>query len=1024
LLSEAEFQLKAPFDDLVLRVRRLAGELTAEQRQLAREAAAILRFGIENDPEILRVAELLDEVLFGAGPSGFRDVGASPASRVFADTLARRLTDELEQGRIVVTRPPQPQPILREDRPRTLPPLPPAPRSSRDTFFEVRFVDEIGQAINGLSVAFDAGTGEQNVTTNAAGVALLQGVQAGSANVSVPEFEELGKILHPRWSKLRPGKAPKESNTFETFFQDDVVGPFSLRAALPHTVVIKPPLGKILLELWDKTGRALHRQQRYEIAGPMPQSGTTGDDGRLLHENLLPGDYMLTLTVKQELPGQPPSEEKYEIPSVVLAPPAAAQLRMVGAVPESVMVRIRGLVFEKNKTFVLPSAIDGLAAARELYDRFDPGELLIVGHADTTAEPSVNDPLSLERAESVQAFLEDDADAWLQNYDKSGKGKWGAREDGLMLRALLGAGALEAEGPELGPNPTGKDEPDRDLVRFFQRTRGLQVDGVAGPETRKQLIREYMELDGTAFGDDAERQLTITTHGCGEHFPLDSTGLELDQRAVAERDEEDDPIDRRVELFFFDPEFGILPKPPGRNSKAGSTEYSEWRKGALEVLDFPVEPNPAPARFVELHDALFRTDSAVLMPEGEAPSEAEHASLTSVGILARTLRFAQEAAPKKLLIAGHTDTEGSKAYNQPLSEERAELTHALLTGKRATFTGIAEKRHKVADIKQILSWMSVAYPEFFACDPGAIDDEASTAKPAIAAFQEQYNANRDALGASDQPELGVDGAVGPLTWGAIFDVFEHGLRDELGEDSAGVAALRAGLDFLADDLEHIGFGEKHPLEGKGKDEFVSQTNRRVEILFFDPGEEPDPNLLRNTPELTEIYDPDLYVRVPVELDFPISQQLISPLRVFLHDEERQRMGARKDSPVLADQIAGAAYRIVFPDGEVRSGHADPDGLLVEDDVRDFETCRVYWGRRDDEAEATELPQTDEEADAYFSYRGTLVLHGSRGRGRTLELLANLGHAGDETARRAGFAKFYTDSTDAVIRSVHDTGKPA
>jgi outer membrane protein OmpA-like peptidoglycan-associated protein len=1024
VLSEVDLPLKVPFEELVLRVRRVGANLTAEERERARAAASILLFGVENDPEVLRLAQLAHEALFGSEAPGFRELGASPSSQLFAVELARRLINELESGRLLVVRRERPQPIVREEPPPKLPPLPPPPRSTRDTFFEVRFVDEIGQAINGLSVAFDAGKGEQSVTTNAAGVALLQGVQVGSASVSVQEVEELGKILEPRWSKLRVGKAPKESNTFETLFQHDVVGPFPLRAALPHTVVIKPPLGKILLELWDKTGRALHKGQRYTIDGPLALSGTTGEDGRLLHENLLPGDYLLTLTVKQELPGQPPLEENYEIPSVVLAPPAAAQLRMVGAVPESVMVRVRGLVFEKNKSFVLPSAIDGLAAARELYDRFDPGELLIVGHADTTGEPNVNDPLSLERAKSVQAFLEDDADAWLQSYDKSGQGRWGPREDGLMLRAVLGPSGIENDGPELGPNPTGKDEPDRDLVRYFQRTRALKVDGVAGPETRKQLIREYMELDGTAFGEGDERQLTITAHGCGENFPLDSTGLELDQRAVAERDAEDDPIDRRVELFFFDPEFGILPKPPGPNSKAGSTEYLEWRKGAEEVVDFPVEPDPAPARFVELHDALFRTDSAVLMPEGEAPSGTEHTSLTSVGILARTLRFAQEAAPKKLLVAGHTDTEGSKAHNQPLSEERAELTHALLTGKRDAFTKLADKRHKVADIKQILSWMSAAYPEFFACDPGTIDDDAKTAKPSVEAFQEQYNANRDALGASDQPELGVDGVVGPLTWGAIFDVFEHGLRDELGEDSAGVTALRAGLVFLAEDLAHVGFGEKHPLDGPGKDEFRSQTNRRVEILFFDPGEEPDPNVLRNTPELTEIYDPDLYVRVPVELDFPISQRLISPLRVFLHDEARQRMGARKDSPILTDQVAGAPYRIVFPDGEARSGYADADGLVVEDDVRDFETCRVQWGRRDDEADATDLPQTDEDADAYFSFRGTLVLHGARGRGRILELLANLGHLGDEAARRQGFAKFYSTATDALVKSVHATGKPA
>ena len=56
----------------------------------------------------------------------------------------------------------------------------------------------------------------------------------------------------------------------------------------------------------------------------MALSGTTDDDGTLLHESLLPGDYMLTLTVEQELPGEAPTEENYEIPAVVLAPAAPA----------------------------------------------------------------------------------------------------------------------------------------------------------------------------------------------------------------------------------------------------------------------------------------------------------------------------------------------------------------------------------------------------------------------------------------------------------------------------------------------------------------------------------------------------------------------------------------------------------------------------------------------------------------------------------------------------------------------------
>jgi hypothetical protein len=71
-----------------------------------------------------------------------------------------------------------------------------------------------------------------------------------------------------------------------------------------------------------------------------------------------------------------------------------------------------------------------------------------------------------------------------------------------------------------------------------------------------------------------------------------------------------------------------------------------------------------------------------------------------------------------------------------------------------------------------------------------------------------------------------------------------------------------------------------------------------------------------------------------------------------------------------------------------------------------------------------LPETDEEADAFFLYTGRLILHGSRGSGRVLELLANMGHRGTEPERRKEFAKFYKASDNGLIASVHAQGRPA
>jgi outer membrane protein OmpA-like peptidoglycan-associated protein len=988
-------------------------------------------------PDLAEAGARLDALLDRSQDPPALDSDASLGTRTRRERLVGRLERALQLGFFVVEA--LEVDSLTERDPVSLPELPPRPASRErpETFFDIRFVDEVGQAINALSVLFHVGDETHEVSTNGAGVALLEGMTASSAKVEVPDTDALADVLDQRWQKLRRGSPPKQGNTFETVFDGSELETVGVTAAIPHLVVVKPPLGSIVMTLFDKAGRLPHANRPYEITGPMALSGTTDEDGGLTHDDVFPGDYTLSLDV--EVDGDPAEHDKYLIPAVVLPPGGDAQVRMVGITAEPGLLRLRGLVFDRNKTFVKPGAVQAFRRIRELYEVYNPGALLIVGHTDTTAEPATNDPLSLARADSVAAYLKDDVDTWLKNYDQQGKGRWGGREDGLMLRALPDADP-DALGTDaaLGPDPTGDELPDGDLVTWFQRTRGLQVDGIAGPETRKQLITEYMALDGTTLADEDSAELEVTTHGCGENFPLDENG-ELDARPAAERDDESDLHDRRVELFFFDAELGIVPPPPGKNSAAGSTEYPTWVENAKLIEDFENEDEVTEAKLIELEDALFRTNSAVLMPEGEQPSSDAHASVTSIGVFAKALRFVEEHAPKKLLIAGHTDTEASAAFNRPLSRERAELTFTVLMGKRARFAELADARHKVADEKQILSWCSVAFPELFACDPGAIDDDPTTGVDAVRDFQGQYNAAKEALGAEDQPDLAVDGVVGPATWGAIFDVYEKGLAEELGVDAEGLRDLRARVRFLADDVKHVGFGESHPIEEPTRDQFRSQTNRRVELLFFDPGEEPDVDRLQNDPEHSEVYDPEIYVPSAVEADFPISDVVFSPLQVFLLDELRQRMGADPTSPDPTAQVAGAPYRLVLPNGDIRVGYADKDGLMSENDIPDFESCRLDWGAReastgldtetsgaraDDQTSNSDLPTGNDEASAFYLYTGTLVVHGSRGKGRVLELLSNLGHRGTEDERRSEFASFYQDSDNATINGVHGTGRPA
>lgn len=266
----------------------------------------------------------------------------------------------------------------------------------------------------------------------------------------------------------------------------------------------------------------------------------------------------------------------------------------VSVQPLVVLGRLVGMFFDTDRTFLLPMSREGLAEMVALYQRCAPCTILVVGHTDTTGQIGHNAALSLQRAQVVAEFLTDDADGWLARYGSGvpSDERWGAAEDLLMIGARTGF---------------HERAPGEDPVRWYQRTRGLTEDGDAGPVTRRTLIAETMAADGTSLPPG----VAVETHGCGEAFPLDATGHALDRAPV---DGAGDPMDRRVELFFFAGDLGIQPPVPGAFSDPGSAAYPTWRwrtqetyekvlgAQALEIVLLDEAGNPVPhARYrVEL----------------------------------------------------------------------------------------------------------------------------------------------------------------------------------------------------------------------------------------------------------------------------------------------------------------------------------------------------------------------------------------------------------------------------------------
>ncbi len=217
-------------------------------------------------------------------------------------------------------------------------------------------------------------------------------------------------------------------------------------------------------------------------------------------------------------------------------------------------VRLLGTHFDTNKSFMRSSAVRGIRLLVAEAERSPKGNVLIVGHTDSVGPEEENLGLSVDRAESVQAYLKNDVKAWEAWFSESKlqKTRWGNLEIAQMISAL----------------PC--DQSVAGFQQWSNENKGtsLVVDGKPGELTRRALIRAYMELGGTTL----PAGMGLAVHGCGEFFPAEDVG-----DGVA--DEEN----RRVEMLCFDD--AINPPVPGKRAKKGEKEYPQWREQVTKNVD-------------------------------------------------------------------------------------------------------------------------------------------------------------------------------------------------------------------------------------------------------------------------------------------------------------------------------------------------------------------------------------------------------------------------------------------------------
>jgi outer membrane protein OmpA-like peptidoglycan-associated protein len=242
---------------------------------------------------------------------------------------------------------------------------------------------------------------------------------------------------------------------------------------------------------------------------------------------------------------------------------------------------------------------------------------------------------------------------------------------------------------------------------------------------------------------------------------------------------------------------------------------------------------------VEVEDALFHHDSAVLLPsqpvgpsseDGEEPSP-ETEEIAGLAVISAILNFISEHPEKQLIVAGHTDTSGNAKYNFELSSLRALSVLYILNGNKPLWVNNSDKKHKVEDYQQILKHYSKIWG--WDCDPGVVNNiQGPPTRQATRNFQERYNTEF-------RQNISVDGIIGKQTWGAFYDCYERELGDMQDTTKESLAEKRGKIKYVSEDFMILGCGESYPIEEQNKDNYRSQINRRVEVLFFDPDEAPE-----------------------------------------------------------------------------------------------------------------------------------------------------------------------------------------
>ncbi|MGB5105193.1 MAG: hypothetical protein WBP42_00605 [Candidatus Zixiibacteriota bacterium] len=293
-------------------------------------------------------------------------------------------------------------------------------------------------------------------------------------------------------------------------------------------------------------------------------------------------------------------------------------------------------------------------------------------------------------------------------------------------------------------------------------------------------------------------------------------------------------------------------------------------------------------KVVEMEDVLFHLDSCVVMPSAPKGASSQDAAddpdmtqeekdrselqdqLSGLQTIAVTYIVLEEHNTLGVLITGHTDTSGGLEFNFILSELRCNNVLFLLEQRREEWADLSHKRHRIEDYQQIMAHYAKKRPEFN-CDPGEINNSytAKTHEATVNFFKANGLDNTQAA------KVKSDGQhKWPIVaWIAVFDLYDKEIDEILNKGLSGgngpkgpekrntcsspqpdktkVVNRRDRLRFADIERKTLPCGESFPIQASQKDNFKSQMNRRVEILFFNGADLPPLNITTgNSKKLT------------------------------------------------------------------------------------------------------------------------------------------------------------------------------